>query len=320
MKAFSVLISTLTMGLIAGTAFAQSVGIGTGPAASLTNRIGAAVAKVVADGSGLKTRAVPHTSNSAHVPLTDKGTLSFGVNTTQQISAATAGTDQFKGRATKNFVIAGRLVPLPVGVIVKKSSPYRTLQDLKGKRFSVGFTAQKTVLFILNAHFNNAGMNIKDFKGVPVPNTSSGAQLFLKGQLDGTISSLGGARLRRANAKVGGIRILGLDNSSGGLAALQKGYANSYMVQLKPGKKAIGVEKPIWVMAFDVVLMSSTKTSSDVVYRAIKALHGGKAGLVKISPGFRRFKPTNMIPDYKGVGFHPGAIKFYKEAGLWKKG
>ena len=40
----------------------------------------------------------------------------------------------------------------------------------------------------------------------------------------------------------------------------------------------------------------------------------------EISPVFRRFKPTNMIPDYKGVGFHPGAIKFYKEVGLWKKG
>ncbi len=319
MQCLRTLSTVAAITLMAGPAAAQSVGIGTGPAASLTNRIGAAIAKVLADGAGLKTRAVPHTSNSAHVPLVDKGTLAFGVNTTQQISAAVAGTDQFKGHATKNFVIASRMAALPVGTLVRKDSPFHTLKDLKGKRMTVGYTAQKTVLFILDAFLSNAGLTVDDVKGVPVPNTSAGAQLFLKGQVDGSLSSLGGARLRRADAKVGGIRILGMFNTPQGVAAMQKAYPNSYLVQLKPGKRSIGVEKPIWVMAFDMVLMTSTKTSDETVYGAVKALHGGKAGLVKISPVFRRFNPKNMIPDYKGVKMHPGALKFYSEVGLWPK-
>ncbi|MEE8333317.1 MAG: TAXI family TRAP transporter solute-binding subunit, partial [Alphaproteobacteria bacterium] len=271
-------------------------------------------------GAGLKTRAVPHTSGSAHVPLVDKGQLTFGVNTTQQISAGVAGTAQFKGRATKNWVIAARLVPLPVGVLVKKSSPYHTLRDLKGKRLTVGYTAQKTVLFVLNGFLLNAGMNESDFKGVKVPNTSAGAQLFVKGQVDASFSSLGGARLRRADAKVGGIRILGMFNTPKAVVAMQKGYPNSHLIQLKPGKRSIGVEKPIWVMAFDMVLMTSTKTPDEVVYKSVKALYGGKAGLVKISPVFKRFKPRKMIPEYKGVKLHPGALKFYSEVGLRPKG
>ena len=40
---------------------------------------------------------------------------------------------------------------------------------------------------------------------------------------------------------------------------------------------------------------------------------------MKISPVFNRFSPDNMIPDYKGVKFHPAAVKFYTEAGLWPK-
>ena len=44
--------------MLAGTAHAQAVGIGTGPAASLTNRIGSAIAKVIADGAGLNTRVL----------------------------------------------------------------------------------------------------------------------------------------------------------------------------------------------------------------------------------------------------------------------
>lgn len=317
MKATRILIPALAIGLVSGTALAQSVGIGTGPQASLTNRIGSAVAKVVADETKLKTRAVPHTSNSAHVPLVDKGTLAFGINSTQQISAAVAGTDQFKDHATKNFVMAARMVPLPVGTLVRKDSPFQTLKDLKGKKITVGYTAQKTVLFILNAFLWNAGMTIDDFDGVPVPNTTAGAELFLKGQVDGTLSSLGGARLRNAEAKVGGIRILGMLNTPEGIAAMQKAYPNSYLIQLEPGKRSIGVEKPTWVMAFDMVLMSSTKTPDEVVYRTVKALHAGKEGLLKISPVFGRFDPGNMVPDYKGVKMHPGAIKFYSEVGLW---
>jgi len=301
----------------ADTVNAQAVGVGTGPQASLTNRIGAGIAKVIADGAGLKARAVPHTSNSLHVPLVDRGTLAFGINSTQDVNAASGGTDQFAGRQTKDWVIAARTVPLPVGIIVRKSTPFKTLKDLKGKKFTVGFTAQKTVLFILNAHIQNAGMNLSDFEGVRVPNTSNGTQLFLKGQVDATLSSLGGGRLRNADAKAGGIRILKMFSDPAAVAAMQKAYPNSSQLVLKPGPKSVGVEGDTPVMAFDMMLMTSTKTSADTVYKAVKALHGGKAGLVKISPVFRRFSPKGMAPNFKGVNYHPGAIKFYKEAGIW---
>jgi TRAP transporter TAXI family solute receptor len=315
MPSIRMLTTAAAITLMAGTAMAQSIGIGTGPQGALTNRIGSAIAKVLADGAGLKTRAVPHTSGSSHVPLVDKGQLTFGVNSTQQISAGVAGAAQFKGHATKNWVMAARLVPLPVGTLVRKDSPYYTLKDLKGKKITVGYTAQKTVLFVLNGFLWNAGMKLDDFKGVRVPNTTAGAQLFLKGQVDGSVSSLGGARLRKAAAKVNGIRILGMFNTPEAIARMQKGYPNSYLVQLKPGKRSIGVEKPIWVMAFDMVLMTSTKTSDEIVYKAVKALHGGKAAMVKISGVFNRFNPKNMIPHYKGVKMHPAAMKFYKEIG-----
>lgn len=302
---------------ISATATAQTVGIGTGPAGSLTNRIGAAVAKVVADGSGLKTRAVPHTSNSQHVPLVDKGSLQFGVNSTQQVNAAIPGAAQFKGRPHKRFRMAARLIPLPVGNIVRKDSPYKTLADLKGKTYPVGFTAQKTLLFILNAMFGNAGIKLADVKGVPVPNTHTGTQLFLKGSVDATPTSLGGARLRNADAKAGGIRILKMSDSPEAVAAMQAAYPNSYLIELKPRKGSVGLDGPTKTMAFDMILMTSTKTSDETVYKAVKALHGGKAGLVKISKAFGRFNPKGMAPQFKGIAYHPGAVKFYREAGVW---
>jgi TRAP transporter TAXI family solute receptor len=301
--------------MLAGTAHAQAVGIGTGPAATLTNRIGSAIAKVIADGAGLRTRAVPHTSNAHHAPLVERGTLTFGINSTGDINDAFAGTGSFKGHPiSKDWVVAARMVPLPVGTLVRKNSPYQKLSDMKGKKFACGFTAHRTVLNVLNAFLGNAGMKTSDLDCVNVPNTTAGASLFEKGTIEGTPSSLGGGRLRKVSSKVGGIRILKMDNSPAGVAALKKAYPGSYMIKINP--KTPGVEGETWSMAFDMVLMTSAKTSDDVVYKSVKALHAGKAGLLKISRVFGGFKPGKMAVKLKGVGIHPGAMKFYNEVGV----
>lgn len=318
MKSATFALAGLAAVMLADTAAAQSVGVGTGPQGALTNRIGSAIAKAIADGAKLRTRAIPHTSNGHHVPLVQKGTLAFGVNSTQDVHAATFGVAQFKGHKTSGWVIAARMVPLPVGILVKAKSPYKTLRDLRGKRFTVGYTAQKTVRFVLLAYLNNAGMKESDFKGVPVPNTTNGAALFLKGKVDGTLSSLGGARLRNASAKVGGIRILKMFTDAKAVKAMQKGYPGSYQRVLKPSKRSIGVEGPTPVMAFDMFLMTSAKTSTDTVYKSVKALHAGKAVMRKIWGGFAGFNPKSMHPKFDGQSYHPGAIKFYKEIGTWK--
>lgn len=315
MKKYAVLAVGLAAMTVSDTAMAQAVGVGTGPQASLTNRIGSAIAKVMADGAGLNTRAVPHTSNAHHAPLVEKGNLAFGVSSSGDIVDAVAGKGSFKGHPiSSNWVIAARMASLPVGTLVRKDSPYHRLSDMKGKKFACGFTAQKTVLNILNAYLGNAKMKASDLNCVNVPNTTAGTEQFLKGRVEGTPSSLGGARLRNAAAKVGGIRILKMTNTPEGVAAMQASYPGSYLTKLGP--KVIGVEGETWTMAFDMVLMTSTKTSADTVYKAVKSLHGGKSGLIKVWGGFRGFKPGRMAVEMKGVNIHPGAMKFYKEAGV----
>ncbi|MEK9679472.1 MAG: TAXI family TRAP transporter solute-binding subunit [Rhodospirillaceae bacterium] len=310
MKKLGFVVVGLAAMVISDQASAQAVGVGTGPQASLTNRIGAGVAKVMADAAGLKTRAVPHTSNAHHTPLVAKGTLAFGVNSTGDINDAIGGRNAYKGHpVSKDWVIAARLVPLQVGMLVRKSTPYQTLNDLKGKKIAVGFTAHKTVRTIMNAIYANTGTKESDFNGVPVPNTHGGTQLFLKGSIEATASSLGGARLRNADAKVGGLRVLKMNDSPEAVKAMQKHYPGSYLIN----RVGLGAEGKTPVMAFDMVLMTSTKISADVVYKAVKALHAGKKALEGISPAFKAFKPENMNLKLDGVAVHPGAIKFYKE-------
>ena len=48
----------------------------------------------------------------------------------------------------------------------------------------------------------------------------------------------------------------------------------------------------------------------------MKAMHDNKGDLEAAVPGFREFAPGKMAKP-STVDYHPGAIKFYTEKGLW---
>ena len=64
------------------------------------------------------------------------------------------------------------------------------------------------------------------------------------------------------------------------------------------------------------MLNASTHVKDDIVYRVVKALHDSKADLAATFAPFALFDPAKMGKPVKGVTLHPGAAKFYREAGL----
>jgi uncharacterized protein len=318
MKVVRMAAAGLAVGLLAGGAGAQTVGIGTGPQGSLTNRIGVGVAKVASRVAKFNAIAQPYTGNQQHLPLVSSGKLQFGVNNIQEISAAVSGTDQFKGRKPfANMRVVTRLIPLPVGFLVRKSSNIVRIADLKGRRVPVGYTSQKTVINVVNALLAAGGLTVADVDRVLVPNTGRGTAAFMAGKADVAMSSMGGARLRKADAAVGGIRVLPIPDSPDAVAALLKTFPPAYILTLKPSKGLPGIDKPTRVMAYDFLLNSSLAVPEEIVYKVTKAMAESKSMLVDVTKAFRGFDPKKMAPDYPVLKFHPGAIRYYKEVGLW---
>jgi TRAP-type uncharacterized transport system substrate-binding protein len=86
---------------------------------------------------------------------------------------------------------------------------------------------------------------------------------------------------------------------------------------LKPSKTMVGITAPTYVMAYDYLVLTSTKVSVDTVYKLTRIMHQNKAALVA---GFRPlagFEPNRMVKDMGAVKFHDGALKYYKEIGAW---
>ena len=301
-----------------GPASAQAVSIITTPTGSFSNSGGAAMAKVVTEKA--KLRMIVQAQASTGFDELESGSAEFNVSNSFDVTFIVTGTGDYEGQGVKNNIrYVASMVPYRVGMHVRADSDIKTIADLKGKRVSAGFNAQKTIGRIIEAHLANAGLSYKDVVGVPTPNVVSQANDFKAGKVDVLFFALGSAAIKEANATVGGLRVLPIDDSPEALARMQAILPGAYEFTVSPAPGIDGITQPTKLIAFDMVLNSSSHVADDIVYRVVKALHENKADLVATFPPFALFQPDQMGKPVARAALHPGAAKFYKEAGIAPK-
>jgi uncharacterized protein len=318
MKVVSLLAGIVIAPMLAPSAFAQAVSIITTPAGSFSNSGSAAMAKVVSDKARL--RMIVQAQASSGFDELEAGSVEFNVSNSFDVTFVISGTGDYEGQgAKKNIRYVASMIPYRVAMHVRADSDIRRLADLKGKRVSSGFNAQKTIGRIIEAHLANAGLGYKDVVGVPTPNVVSQANDFKAGKVDVLFFALGSAAIKEASATVGGLRVLPIDDREDALKRMQQVLPGSYVLTVAPAPGIDGVTQPTKLTAFDMVLNSSMHVADDIVYRVVKALHDNKADLAATFPPFALFDPDKMGKPVEGAPLHPGAARFYKEAGIAPK-
>src|SRR3954468_4507512 len=300
------------------SAGAQTVSIVTTPAGSYTNAAGSAIAKVLIDKGNL--RAVVQAQAALALIAVAGGVAEFGMSNNFDTTFYATGTGDYEGQAPKrNIRNAATLMPYKVALHVRADSNIRTIGDLKGKRVSSGFNAQKTIGRIIEAHLANAGMSYKDVVGVPAPNVSRSLEDFESGKVDVLFFALGSAATKQASASVGGLRVLPIEDSEAAIKRMQEILPGSYMNIVNPAPEFDGISAPTKVVTFDMVLSTAAEVPEAVVYKAVKALYEGKKELAATFAPFNDYDPSGIAKPVVGVSYHPGAIKFFQEAGVQPK-
>ena len=303
--------------LAAAGAHAQSVGIAASNPGSLYHSSASAVAKLANDKAGLNMTVHPFASATVYLPAVNAGEYEFGITNVEELRVAVTGTGHFEGRVHDKLRAVSIIYPLRVAFFVKNDSPIKTIADLKGKRVVDGFNSQKTIPPLLDAQYSTAGMTRSDIKPVPVPNVVAGASAFISGKADAFFFALGAAKVREANASVGGIRALGIDNTPENLALLKKHFPPSYLRLEKPSPPNVGITEPTYVMSYDGALVASIDTPEDVDYRMVKTMHANKKALAEVFGPFNLFDPNRMATNMDSIKWHPGTIRFLTEIGMW---
>jgi TRAP transporter TAXI family solute receptor len=307
---------TAASALFAGTAQAQTISIGTSSVGTLNNSLGNALGKVMTEAAGLRARVVPFGGGQQFLPLIQKREMEMAISAATDGMFAFQGKGDFSGNPNPDLRVIGAVFPFYIGWYVKKDAPYKSLTDLKGKKVAIGFTANSAQRRVFLAGFAAYGVTEADFDGVPVPHVVRGADDFMQGKVEASTFAVGAGKMAEVNTKVGGIRFMEMPNTPEATARLKAIMPTAYFAVLKPEPAFAGVLEPTTLLFEDYVIMGGTQIADDAAYKIAKVLYESQDKLASIAKTFGRYDKAKLASD-RGVPFHPGAIKYYREKGIW---
>jgi TRAP transporter TAXI family solute receptor len=297
---------------------AQTVGFATLPPGAINNITVQVIAKVAQQHTNLKMRVQPFRGTHAMQTAVNNGQADLGITEVASMTASLQGIAEFKGRPLNNLRVVFRIRTLSVGMFVRKDSPIKTIADIKGKRYPSQWSAFPNAIPLTMGIFATEGMSFDDVDGVPTTNIIRAADDFKAGKLDVGFFAVGAPKMAEVNSAVGGIRFLSIDNTPEKLAKMQTIRPDYFINTVKPSPINAGIAQPTNVLGVDVLIDAGAHVKDEVIQEFLAGIYPNKADLVKGHPLFRAFVPELMSRQYKVARYHPGAIKFYKEKGLWK--
>jgi TRAP transporter TAXI family solute receptor len=254
-----------------------------------------------------------------YIPVVNAGELEFGISNIMQYTMAVTGTGLSAGKNYDNLRLVATMMVFRTGWIVPKNSSITKISDLRGKRIASGFKGAPLFHFLLSAGLANAGLSYDDVKKVPYIGLRQHWNGFKQGKLDAAWGGIGAGHVRDMNAKIsGGVRFLSFDASEAALKRTHKFAPHTHFLTVNPAKPFVGIMSPTKVIAFDYMLWTHKGVSNDAVSKVAKAMYDNEKELHAAGPFWRSHKSKKMGKD-QGWPYHPGAISFYKQAGVWKR-
>lgn len=301
---------------ISPTAYAQQkfFRIGTGGTGGTYYPIGGLIGNAISNDK-LNVSAVATNGSVANVNGIVGGSMESGFSQADVNFWAYNGTGIYEGKPKVEELRAiANLYPESVHIVTKKGLGAKSVADLKGKRVSLDEPGSGTLVnarAILAAY----GLGEKDIKpeylkqqqcAEKLKDGSLDAYFQTTGYPQGTLSEL---------AATNGFELLALAGPEADkLQAQFKFFAND---EIPSGvyKDVNGVK----TLSVGAQWVTSAKIDADLVYQITKALWSDKTRAA-LDTGHAKGKVIRKETALLGIGIplHPGAEKFYKEAGLAK--
>lgn len=335
MKFTKTLAGIAVAGALALPAFAQSptfFRIGTGGAGGTYFPIGGTIANGISapPGSrpcdqggqcgvpGLIAIAQSTTASVFNNAAVQNGELEAGMAAADVTREMYLGEGTFKGKPHGKLRVIANLFPEDLHLVLPKGAKINNLGDLAGKRVGIaqaGSGTQVAVLKMLKAW----GVTRDNMQEAELNNSQS-AERLADGQLDAYFYAAGwpvAAMVQLASTK--GMELHSFSKED--LAKINK-IIPAYIPSTIPAGVYQGVDYEVHTPAVSALLIVSSDLSDDLVYGITKALWNKNTRKL-LDNGHAKGKQITLDTALDGIAelgvpLHPGAAKFYKEAGLLK--
>jgi len=261
------------------------------------------------EGSKTSVQATKASVENLNLLQAGRGELAFALG--DSVADAWNGVEEagFKAPLKKLRAIAATY-PNYIQIVASQESGIKTLADLKGKRISVGAPKSGTELNA-RAIFKAAGLTYEDMGKVEFLPYAESVELIKNRQLDATLQSsgLGMAAIRDLAATLP-ITFVAIPPEVSG-----KINNAAYKATVIPAGTYDGQKVDVPTVAIINLLVSQAEVSDEVAYQMTKLMFGNLDRLATAHSAAKDIKLENAAKNLP-IPLHPGAERFYKEAGV----
>ena len=263
------------------------------------------------DGAKTSVQATKASVENLNLLQAGRGELAFSLG--DSVADAWNGVEDagFKAPLKRLRAIAGTYNNY-IQIVASEESGIKTLEDLKGKRISVGAPKSGTELNA-RAIFKAAGLDYKDMGRVEFLPYAESVELIKNRQLDATLQSSGlGMAAIRDLASTMPVTFVEIP-----AAVVEKIESDAYQAGVIPAGTYDGQDADVPTVAITNILVSHEKVSDEVAYQMTKLMFDNLSALGNAHSTAKDIKLENATKNLP-IPLHPGAERFYKEAGVLK--
>jgi TRAP transporter TAXI family solute receptor len=297
----------------------QRLSIATGGTGGIFYPYGGGIAKILSEHvANVAATAEATTASVDNLKFVHNGTADLAFTTADVLADAYEGQGAFRNFGRVPVQALAVLYPSYVHVVTLAGSGIREIGDLKGKVVSTNTpgSATEVIAFrMLRAANLDPETDIRRAALAIGPSVDA--------LRDGKIHAL---------FWVGGVptgSVLDLANTPGRtmqllpnahlLPALQRAYGQSTYSSVRIPQSAYpGLESDVPTVGVGNLLVVDEAMSEALAYEITRALFEHQAELAAIHPAARELSLSSAVTG-SPVPFHPGAVRFYRERGVWKE-
>ncbi len=309
------LFAGLSMGAAASAE--EFITIGTGGVTGVYYPTGGAICRLVnagKDDHGVRC-SVESTGGSVYnINAVRSGELQFGVAQSDWQYHALNGTSKFEENgAFEDLRAVFSVHPEPFTVVARADAGISNFADLEGKRVNIGNpgSGQRGTMEVL---MEALGWTNDSFSGVSELPAGEQSAALCDNNIDAMIYTVGhpSGSISEATSACDSVLVT-VDGEAVDALVAENDY---YRTATIPGGMYRGNDNDVNTFGVGATIVSSAAVSEDAVYALVKSVFENFDDFKSLHPAFANLKKEEMIVDALSAPLHPGAEKYYKEAGL----
>jgi TRAP transporter TAXI family solute receptor len=292
-------------------AAAQQLSIATGGTGGVYYPIGGGFAEMINKHiEGASATAEVTGASVENMGLIMRGDADLALALADTVYQAYNGTGDFEGRQIENTRALASVYPNAVQLVTLADSDIQSLEDLRGKRVSVGAPGSGTELNA-RALLEANGITYDDFRPQRL-NFNETADAIRDGDIDAGFWSVGPPTSSILNlAATRSIRLIGFSDEEIENAREVEPTFAAY--ELSAGMYD-GMDEAVRTISIPNVLVVNADMDEELAYQLTKLLFENTDELIAVHPAANDTTVEFSI-DSTPVPFHDGALRYYEEVG-----